>query len=164
MPAQKFRFFLVLLIVLGVCPRFLLACSRSSSLWENPSAWKGTELCISGKVLAVHSKRGVKELEVLEQPLVAKDMSGESDRSLGRFILRVSSDGGTEGSWVRAKARVVGSRKGFIGRAPYRYPVLQAVIVQYAEPKSREVGYYYSAPGYPPWWGVGFGWGWPTRP
>jgi starvation-inducible outer membrane lipoprotein len=160
--SQLFSFFLSLVFFVWVAS----PCTAASlkNLWKNPSAHKGESVRVGGKVLSVRRVHGARELEVLEEPMVAGSPLGESDRSLGRFLVRVSEPPPQENAWILVQGRVVGAERGQVGHASYLYPVITAEKVSYRTPRPWEVGYYYSAPGYPPWWGVGFGWGWPSRP
>ena len=81
-----------------------------------------------GMIVAVRDHDTGSEIEVLAQPLDRRQRPITQAPSQGRFVIRVAQRltrfDAPEGRYLTVRGRLIGSAEGYIGRAPYRYPIL----------------------------------------
>ena len=129
---------------------------------KNPEQHRGTAVRWGGAITAVENRRDETWIEIVERPLDAYGQPRDTDKSAGRFLVRVR--GFLDPAIFAAKRLVTtaGSLDGnsvrTIGEHPYTYPVVRAdSIYLWPPPPKTERPYYYPPYWYDPW----YPWGYP---
>lgn len=126
---------------------------------SEPGRFEGARVRWGGTIIAVSNEAASTEIEIVARPLDARGRPEDVDRSLGRFLARVSGflDPAVyaEGREFTVTGTVKGATERTIGDYAYSYPVVE-VSGQYLwarrRPESERPPYPYDPFWYDPWY------------
>ena len=132
----------------------------------NVDAFVGRQVRWGGTVVQTSNRQTDTLIEVIARPLTRSGRPEQTDRSEGRFMIRVPGFADPalfkEGRDITAAGSVEGSITRNIGDFPYRYPVLTGEALQLWEPLPEYEPYpYYVDPFWPY---PGYPWRYPYHP